>query len=77
VERKKQKQRKRSLEKERKKDDLMVHKLKKIQVDFNNQKSIVKAEKLKTALENKGYNLKSTKPLGFDKYLLVYEEGKR
>ena len=52
----------------------MVHKTKKIKVDMNNYESLMKAERMRTRLINKGYNLKSTKRLGIDKYLLVYEE---
>jgi len=51
----------------------MVHKTKRFKVDFSDMKSITKAEKMKAMLENKGYNLKSTKQIGFDKWVGTYE----
>jgi hypothetical protein len=52
----------------------MVHKIRKVKVDFGNLKSIEKAEKMKSMLENKGYNLISEKIIGFDKFALTYEK---
>lgn len=45
-----------------------------VSVNFNDVKSILKAERMKIALENKGYNLKSTKRMGLDKYALTYKK---
>jgi hypothetical protein len=43
-------------------------------VDFNDIKSIKKAEKIKSQLENKGYDLDSAKRTSFDKYLYTYKK---
>ena len=52
----------------------MVHKTKRFGVDFSNPKSIKKAEREKTRLENKGYAWKSTKQIGFDKFSFEYSK---
>lgn len=44
-----------------------------IYVNFNNLKSIADADRKKTRLENQGYNQISMKPMGYDKFILVYE----
>jgi hypothetical protein len=53
----------------------MVHKtVKEFKVDFNSIKSISDAQKVKTRLENNGYNLEKVQPVGFDKFLFVYSK---
>lgn len=46
---------------------------KQVEVDWTCMKSIKKAERMKTMLENKGYNLKGTKSVG-GKNVLEYEK---
>ena len=43
-----------------------------INVDFNDLKSIKKAEKVIRNLENKNYRLLETKKIGIDKTQLIY-----
>ena len=47
--------------------------MRRIEVDFSNLRSIKKAERMKMMLENKGYNLKSSRQVGFDKFVDEYE----
>ena len=42
-----------------------------IKVNWDNYKSILKAERLKSKCENIGFNLTETKQIGFNKYILV------
>ena len=42
-------------------------------VNFSDINSIKYAERKKNMLENKGYNLKKTRQIGFDKFLMKYE----
>ena len=46
----------------------------KINVDFNNLKSIASADKKKMELENAGYMQVSMTPYGYDKFMLVYKK---
>lgn len=45
-----------------------------INIDFNDLKSIKKAEKVKSNLENKNYRLLETKIIGLNKAQLIYIE---
>jgi len=51
-----------------------MEKIIKINVDFNNLKSIADAERKKSRLENEGYMQVSMKPYGYDKFTLVYQQ---
>ena len=51
-----------------------MKKIVKINVDFNNLKSIAKADRKKSRLENEGYVQISMKPYGYDKFILVYQK---
>jgi hypothetical protein len=44
----------------------------KIKINFDNKESIRIAENMKTALENRGYILKSTIQEGINKFVLTY-----
>ena len=50
------------------------HKYRNIKVDFNNLKSIKKAEQQKLRLENQGYNQVKMYPIGYDKFILLYKK---
>jgi len=52
----------------------MAFKLKKqkVKVDFNNSESYKQAEKKKAYLENHGYQFKSSKAVGYDKWEMEY-----
>lgn len=50
------------------------HDYKSFKVNFNNLKSMKKAENIKAKLENGGYNQVSMTPIGYDKFILVYKK---
>jgi len=43
-----------------------------ININYDNENSIKKAERKKTTLENKGLNLIETKQTGFNEFALYY-----
>ena len=47
----------------------------KISINWNNIKSIKKAETLKNTLENKGYSLLSTFNKSINETILIYKQG--
>ncbi len=47
--------------------------IKRVNVNFDNRKSIKSAEKKKMILENKGFNLKKTQQTGLNKFVLIYK----
>ena len=47
-------------------------KIKTIYINYENEKSIKKAEKEKTKLENKGYNLLKTEQMSLNEFILYY-----
>jgi len=46
----------------------------KIEVDNNDIRSIKKADRKKTALENKGYTLTKTIQVGLSKFIMIYNK---
>ncbi len=46
--------------------------MKTIYINYQNEKSIKKAEKEKTKLENKGYNLLKTEQMSLNEFILYY-----
>lgn len=44
-----------------------------ISIDYNNEKSVKVAEKLKSRYENMGYTLHQTKQIGINQFHLIYK----
>jgi hypothetical protein len=48
--------------------------IKKIKIDYNDLRSIRKAEKTKSNLENSGFSMVKTIRINIDNYILIYKK---
>jgi hypothetical protein len=53
---------------------ILKNKYRSFSVNFNSLKSIAKAERIKSRLENLGYNRIRMTPTGYDKFIMVYKK---